>query len=321
MDFIKELGMLAIASRLKRLTDRFMRGGSEAYKALSVDFEPRWFTVFYLLQSSDSPLSISEIAQTLKISHPAVIQTTKMLVKKDLVESYQDEKDRRKRQLVVTETGKEMAARLQPIWDDFEAATAEMFDSIGVDMLDIIKKTEDALDAGEISERILKRVRERQYRSIEIIDYEPEYRSHFENLNREWIEKLFELEERDRIMLTYPEEEILRNDGFVLFARVDGQIVGTTALLKVDSDTWEIAKMAVAEHSRGRQIGRKLAETAVDRAKANGGRHIIIRTDNRLRAAVSLYRKLGFRIDRSDTNVAEHYRREDYGILMKLDLA
>ena len=49
MDFIKELGCLAIVSRMKRLTDSLMKGGSKVYQSLNIDFEPRMFTVFYLL--------------------------------------------------------------------------------------------------------------------------------------------------------------------------------------------------------------------------------------------------------------------------------
>jgi DNA-binding MarR family transcriptional regulator len=134
MDFIKELGYLAIASRMKRLTDRFMRGGSQVYKSLGIDFEPRWFTVFYLIYTQDSPLSISEIASALKMTHPAIIQTTQMLIKKGLIKSFRDSKDRRIRRLAITGKGEELANFLVPVWNDFEAATSEIFGEAGVDM-------------------------------------------------------------------------------------------------------------------------------------------------------------------------------------------
>ena len=107
MDFIKELGYLAIATRMKRMTEQFMRGAIETYQSFDIDFEPRWFALFYLLHSRGSPLSISEIAQSLKMSHPAVIQISQMLVKKELIESRQDDEDRRVRRLKLTDKGKE----------------------------------------------------------------------------------------------------------------------------------------------------------------------------------------------------------------------
>jgi len=97
--------MMAVASRLKRLSEQFMRGGGEVYSALNVDFESRWFAVFYLLYTSPGPLSISEITHSLGLTHPAVIQTTHLLAKKGLVVSSDDKKDRRVRKVALTEKG------------------------------------------------------------------------------------------------------------------------------------------------------------------------------------------------------------------------
>jgi ribosomal protein S18 acetylase RimI-like enzyme/predicted transcriptional regulator len=321
MDFIKELGYLAIASRMKRLTDRFMRGGSQAYKSLNIDFEPRWFTVFYLIYTQDSALSISEIANSLKISHPAVIQTTQMLIKKGLIESFKDREDRRIRRLVMTEKGKELANFLIPIWNDFEAATSELFEAAGVDMMEIIREIEDRLDENDIGNRIVKRIKQRQYNEVEILDYAPEFKKYFQKLNYEWLEKDFKVEELDKKILHNPEKEIIRKEGQVLFARLGGEIVGTTAVLKWDDQTYEIAKMAVTEKAQGMQVGRRLTEEAIARAKEQGAKKIVLKTDNRLRAAVSLYRTFGFKVTQTGFMATGKYERERFGIRMKLDLS
>ncbi len=320
MDFIKDLGYLAIASRMKRLTDRFMKGGHEAYKSLGIDFEPRWFSVFYLIVSQNIPLSISEIATFLKISHPAVIQTSQMLVKKELIKSFQDTEDRRIRRLVITEKGKELANFLLPIWNDFVEATAEMFEKANVDMLDVIERIEAQLDEDELGKRIIKKIKERQYRNVEILDFAAKYRGWFEKLNYVWLKKYFAVEDLDKKMLLDPEQEIIQRGGLILFARLDGEIVGTTAVLKVDDETYEIAKMAVTEKAQGRQVGLRLTDEAVARARKMGAKKIILKTDNRLRSAVSLYRKRGFKITQAEKTATEKYDRERFGILMKLDL-
>jgi hypothetical protein len=49
MDIIKDLAELALASRLKRLSDRLMKDVSQVYKDCKIDFEPRWFAVLYAL--------------------------------------------------------------------------------------------------------------------------------------------------------------------------------------------------------------------------------------------------------------------------------
>ena len=320
MDFIEELGHLAVASRMKRLTDRFMRGGAQTYKSLGIDFEPRWFTVFYLIYTQDAPLSISEIAHSLKISHPAVIQTTQMLIKKGLIRSFPDSHDRRIRRLAITENGKKLVNFLIPIWNDFETATSELFEMAEVDMLDIIQRIEFLLDEEDIGNRIIRRIKQRQYKAIEILDYTPEYKKFFQELNYEWLEKYFKVEELDKKVLLNPEKEIIQQGGFVLFARVEDQVVGTTAVLKLDETTYEIAKMAVTEKAQGMQVGRKLTKEAITRAVDNGAKKLILKTDNRLRVAVNLYRTFGFKVTQTESAASGKYERERFGIQMKLDL-
>lgn len=321
MDFIKELGYLAIATRMKRLTDRFMRGAIEVYQSFNIDFEPRWFALFYLLHSRGEPLSISEISQSLKMSHPAVIQISQMLVKKGLIESFQDGGDRRIRRLGMTAKGKEMASALQPIWNDFEIATARMFEGAGVDMLDVIQKIERELNRASISERIINQIKERQYRSVRILDYSEEYKGYFKTLNIEWLEKYFEVEKRDLEILTNPKSQILHKGGFIFFAKVAGKIVGTGALILVDNETFEIAKMAVTERAQGKQVGKRITDALIDKARKEGAKRIVLKTDNKLWAAVNLYRKAGFRVTVGEkVKTTGIYEREKYGITMKLDL-
>jgi DNA-binding MarR family transcriptional regulator/N-acetylglutamate synthase-like GNAT family acetyltransferase len=320
MEFLKELGYLAIASRLKGLTDRLLRGGSEAYRYLDLDFEPRWFSLFYLLSTEASPLSIQEVADALKVSHPAVIQTAQMLAKRGLIHSFQDVVDRRKRRLAITPKGRELAAKLAPVWNCFLAAVSELFDSTGMDMLEVIQKVEAELDKEEMGSRIIRKVKEMQSKAVEIIAFAPEHREAFRRLNEEWLKEHFTIEEDDVRLLRHPEEEIIGPGGAVFFARLEGEIVGTAALLKRDDKTYEIAKMAVTPSAQGKQAGRLLAEAVIAAAREKGAKKIILLTDNRLRAAVALYRKLGFRAAANEPTVSGKYARARFGFAMKLDL-
>jgi ribosomal protein S18 acetylase RimI-like enzyme/predicted transcriptional regulator len=319
MDLLKELGTLAIASRMKRLTDSLMRGGSEAYRSLGLKFEPRWFTVFHLLYTEDSPLSIQEIADALKVSHPAVIQTAQMLVKRGLIRSFRDKVDKRKRRLAITSKGKEMGISLAPVWSCFQAAAAELFENAGVDMLDAIQRVEAQLEKEEMGSRIIRKIKEAQAEAVEIVDFSPEHKAAFRKLNEEWLRKYFEVEEADKRLLLHPEEEIIGAGGLILFARLGDRIVGTTALLKLDDETYEIAKMAVTPASQGKQVGRRLTEEAISRARRRGAKKIVLHTDNRLQAAGALYRKLGFRAA-DEATASDKLGRSKFGYAMKLDL-
>jgi len=52
MDFFDKMGFLALASRLKRLTDRLYKDGENVYKELNINFKPKWFTILYFINHS-----------------------------------------------------------------------------------------------------------------------------------------------------------------------------------------------------------------------------------------------------------------------------
>src|SRR5438876_3683065 len=134
MNLIKQLGELAFGTRLKLLTERILQDGAKVYRAQNIDFEPRWFTVFYLLQKQ-SPLGITEISQMLGISQPAVSQVAEAMINAGLVKIIKEKKDTRKKLLALSAKGKSLLPILQPVWQSFEEATKELFDSIGYDMI------------------------------------------------------------------------------------------------------------------------------------------------------------------------------------------
>lgn len=71
-DFINELGYLALATRLKRISDAMVHSGRQMYKTLELDVEPNWFLIFKLLDKYQQ-LSVTDIASKLHFSHPSVI--------------------------------------------------------------------------------------------------------------------------------------------------------------------------------------------------------------------------------------------------------
>jgi N-acetylglutamate synthase-like GNAT family acetyltransferase len=129
---------------------------------------------------------------------------------------------------------------------------------------------------------------------IEIIDYTPRLRQHFESLNREWLEKYFRVEELDARLLSRPYQEIVKRGGAVLFARLDGHVVGTAALIRHEDGVFELAKMAVSQSARRRMVGTKLAETILQRARDLGATELYLETHRKLQPANLLYHKMGF---------------------------
>lgn len=321
MDYMRQLGALVIASRLKRLTDRLIREGEKVYRAQHIAFEPRWFPVFSLLAHKQEPQPITDIARSLGLTHPAVINITGSMIKNGVLESLKDERDARKHLVSLTNKGLELLPLLEPLWANFEGAVQELFEEVGYDVIDVVEKIEQALDSKEISARILELIKRQQYDAVEILEYRPEFRHHFKTLNHEWLKKYFSVEELDERILENPKDEILQKGGLIFFARLDSEIVGTAALLKLDDTTFEITKMAVTAKAQGRQVGKKLSHAIIDRAKSIGAATLFLHTDKKLAAAVALYRKLGFTTTKSDSLRAGSLGRARFGFTMKLDLS
>lgn len=129
---------------------------------------------------------------------------------------------------------------------------------------------------------------------IKIIDYQPEHKNYFRQLNYEWIKKYFTVEEEDLKLLENPEEYIIKPGGAILMAKRGEDIVGTCGLIKTDNDTFELVKMAVDENVRGRKIGYLLGTAAINKARKLGAKKIQLETNSSLIPVVSLYKKLGF---------------------------
>ena len=129
-----------------------------------------------------------------------------------------------------------------------------------------------------------------------ITDYAPEFRADFKRLNIAWISKYFTVETHDLEQLDDPEHHILAPGGLIFLAHLDGQVVGTVALVPMpETGVFELAKMAVDEAYQGRQIGKKLGEALITRARALGARRIVLESNRRLAPALALYERLGFR--------------------------
>ena len=79
-NIINELGSLALATRLKNLSERLARDVAQIYKESAFDFEPRWFAVFYALKDGQE-LAVTELSTMLQQTHPAINQVANILVK------------------------------------------------------------------------------------------------------------------------------------------------------------------------------------------------------------------------------------------------
>ena len=295
MDLIKSLGELAVGSRLKRLSDLIMKDGIRIYQSNGIDFQPKWFPVFYAL-SQNPRMGVTQIAQELGLAHPTVSQTIKELESRGLVKSRQSREDARKREISLSKEGIELVPQMEPLWRDISNALYKVMTKSENNLLAAVEELEKKLDEKGFCDRVEEATKERQLEEVQILDYQPEYQSHFRELNYQWIEEFFEVEDLDRKILDDPENYILEAGGDIVFARLGEEIIGTCALIKLGDGTYELAKMAVAEKARGKQIGKKLGEAVIQKARNAGAKRVILESNKKLTPALNLYEKLGFRV-------------------------
>ena len=139
--------------------------------------------------------------------------------------------------------------------------------------------------------------------NLKIVPFNKDYKQAFEFLNRAWIEEYFVMEEEDLKTLQNPESYVLEKGGEVFFAILDGEVVGTAAMIQTDKGIYELAKMAVARQFQGLGIGKKLLKRCIDFSKEREAAEIFLITNDSLKPALSLYLSFGFVLnDQNDDN-------------------
>lgn len=294
MDFYSKTGKLALGSRLRRLSESLTEDAAKIYALYDVALDPKWFPVFYVLSQQENA-SITEIAQIIGHSHPSVSQIVKEMSKGRLVTTEKDDKDARVSVVRLSDAGKQLVPNIEKQCVDVTHAVEELLLEAQHDLWKAIEEVEFLLANKSFCDRVREVRKDRERQSVQIIDYLPKFHDDFKCLNYEWIGKYFKLEEADHQSLNHPEEKILNPGGYIYMALNNDEIVGTCALIKMDDNTYELAKMAVTEEARGKGIGWLLGQAAINKARELGAKTVFLESNTVLQPAINLYQKLGFR--------------------------
>ena len=131
---------------------------------------------------------------------------------------------------------------------------------------------------------------------INIINFQDNFEKDFFDLNIEWLEYFFQVEEYDYEVLSNSKKYIINKGGKIFFAESAGNIIGTVALMPTKNKlVFELTKMAVKPDYRNKGIGKKLLKKCIDYSKSNGYSSIILYSNKKLNNAIHLYRNFGFK--------------------------
>jgi DNA-binding MarR family transcriptional regulator/GNAT superfamily N-acetyltransferase len=302
MTSLHDYGSLLLGSRLRKVSEALYSGVDEVYRSVGVDLPSRCFPILFLLRDHGR-LGISELAQKLGQTHPAVSQMSRKLLRHRVVRESPDPKDDRRRLLSLSARGRSVMARLEPVWKAIIAAAADLESDHPISQH--LTAVDRALEARGFAARIRSRLEDG---GVEIIPFESRYAADFKRLNIEWLEKYFHVEPIDEEVLSKP-LEILRKGGAIFLARYRGAIVGTCALIAAGDGRFELSKMAVTAGHQGLGIGRKLLQAVVTEYLARGARELFLESNSKLEPAITLYESAGF--VHTPRPAPPHYERSD----------
>lgn len=318
MDYIAQLGLVALGSRMRAVSDRLYATADEVYRLTGLEIQGRWLPLLRILHDR-GPQTVGEIADAVGQTHSAVSQLADRLTEQGWLTVQLDPTDKRRRRLALTAQAETALRAAKPLWRAIEDLFSEHCREHGIDLLGTLEIFERALSPA-LAADIVARAAASDRSALRIVPFAPSLRAHFYRLNESWLRKYFYLEEIDHRVLSEPETEILQPGGAILFAMLGEEVVGTCALMPESGDArtagaetggvYELTKMAVDESRQGLGIGRALMEAAIAEFRGRGGRRLFLETNRKLTPALRLYESMGFEHQPS-IKPDSHYARAD----------
>jgi DNA-binding MarR family transcriptional regulator/N-acetylglutamate synthase-like GNAT family acetyltransferase len=293
-DILKERPALFLGSRLKRLAERMQGEVVNVAAGAGLAIQPSQYSMLATLDRY-GPLTIGELTQAMELSQPAVTRMAAKLADMGLVAIDRRHKDQRHKTVSLTEAGDaDLERSKRQVWPQVEAAVTELLADLQGPLLEQIDAIERLL-----AERSLdQRARAHAETGLVIREFSDALAPAFRDINAQWIEAMYRLEQADIDVLDHPRERIIDQGGAILFVEAEGLgVVGACALQKTGEEQYELTKMGVLESARGRKAGEFLLKAMIARAQRMGARRLYLLSNRKSAAAVHLYEKLGFRHD------------------------
>jgi DNA-binding MarR family transcriptional regulator/GNAT superfamily N-acetyltransferase len=290
-DPLAVLGVVALGSRLRRLSEYLFKEVEAIYKYKEIHFQPRFFPVLAILANREKA-GVVELANAMGVTHAAVSQILKPLTKAKLIKISSDSNDARAKCISLSVDGQKLVRELQPIWAKLKAVLLEELEHSAPNFMKMLGNIETSFGSVSLSERVLEDKSPRAM--VQVVTWEPGYKNTFKDLNLHWIQEYFgEIEAAD-IEVFENAEQYVEDGGMIFFAKSASTVIGTCLLIRKPHNTFELAKMAVSPLARGKGAGAELLRAAISWAREQGAKEIVLETASQLSAANKLYKKFGF---------------------------
>ena len=290
-DILRDMGPLFLGSRLKRLGERMQADVLRVVQKTGLTIQPSQYPVLAALDRQ-GPMTVGDMVGVTGLSQPAVTRCLSLLVDQGLVETSRVHRDQRHKTVALTEAGRQAMQRSKTeIWPQVEAAAIALCENLSGPLLEQIGAIEDALAKNSL----FTRIEAGPMAGLSIVPYSEALAPAFHDINVQWIQSMFRVEQTDREVLEQPGARIIAPGGDILFVAAEGLgIVGTCALQKTGERQFELTKMGVLDKARGRKAGEFLLRAVIRRAAELQAETLYLLTNKACAPAIHLYEKLGF---------------------------
>jgi DNA-binding MarR family transcriptional regulator len=290
-DILRDGGLLFLGSRLKRLAERLQADVARIVESTGLPIQPGQYPLLAALDSI-GPLTVSDLVSTTGVSQPAVTRALARLTELGLIETTRVHRDQRHKTISLTAAGQDAMARSRrEVWPRVEAAVSEICTPLTGPLLTQLAAIEDALAQTPLDRRPARF----NAAGLTIRAFSDDLAKLFHDINAQWIQAMFRLEQTDRDVLENPRARIIEPGGDILFVEAAGLgIVGTCALQKTGARQFELTKMGVLAAARGRKAGEFLLQAILRRAGELEAENLYLLTNSVCAPAIHLYEKAGF---------------------------
>lgn len=150
------MGYVALATRLKRISDKMTHSTRLMYKKINIDIEPNWYLVLILVEKTPN-ISVTEIAEKLNFTHQSVITMTNKMVNRDYLQISKGIKDKRKTIFNLTLKAIEILPEISEIWEAGKSVIYELLNG-DTSIIKYLEILESNLDEKTFGERIINKL-------------------------------------------------------------------------------------------------------------------------------------------------------------------
>lgn len=129
---------------------------------------------------------------------------------------------------------------------------------------------------------------------MKVIEYQEKYKKDFVKLNTQWVERYFVMEDADLEVLEHV-DDLLKSGAMIYFAVEEDQVLATCMAMPLDGDVWEICKLAASGQYTGTGAGSAVFRASMNYAKEHGAKKLTLISNSRLKPALHIYKKFGFK--------------------------